>query len=87
MFKNVPNIKKNVARMQVKHLLNINSLDIIWSSFFFLTLNKLLREPVLVQKMKKSAKNQKVQKVFILVVLRLVYYCFLQVTRGNSIGK
>ena len=64
MFNNVPNIKKNVARMQVKHLLNINSLDIIWSSFFFLTLNKLLREPVLVQKMKKSAKKSKSSKSF-----------------------
>ena len=40
MFKNVPHVKKkkkkekekekkNVARMQVKHLLNVNSLDII----------------------------------------------------------
>ena len=40
MFKNVPHVKKkkkekkrkrkkNVARIQVKHLLNINSLDII----------------------------------------------------------
>ena len=34
MFKNVPHVKKNVARMQVKHLLNVRSLDIIWSSFF-----------------------------------------------------
>ena len=28
MFKNVPHVKKYVARMQVKHLLNVNSLDI-----------------------------------------------------------
>ena len=48
MFKNVPHVKKNVARMQVKHLLNVRSLDIIWSSFLCLTLNKLLRKPVLV---------------------------------------
>ena len=47
MFKNVPQVKTkwNVARMQVKHLLNVNSLEIIWSSFLFWTLNKLL--PVL----------------------------------------
>ena len=28
--------------MQVKHLLNANSLEIIWSSFLFLNLKKLL---------------------------------------------
>ena len=52
MFKSVPHVKKNVARTQVKHLLNINSLDIwsIWSSFLFLTLNKLIRKPFLVTK-------------------------------------
>ena len=44
MFKNVPHVKKNVARMQVKHLLNVNSLEIIWCSFLFLTLNKLFRK-------------------------------------------
>ena len=38
-----------VARMQVKHLLSFNSLDIIWSSLF-LNVNKLLRKPVLVVK-------------------------------------
>ena len=43
MFQNVPHVKKNVARMQVKHLLNVNSLEITWPSFLFLTLNKLLR--------------------------------------------
>ena len=42
--------KKGVARMQVNHLLNVNSLDIILSSFLFLTLNKFLRAPVLVIK-------------------------------------
>ena len=62
-------LKQNVARVQVKHLLNVNSLEIIWSSFIFLTLNKLL--PVLV----------------ILIVLELVYYSFLQATRGNFIGR
>ena len=50
MLRNVPHIKKNVASKQVKHLLNVNSLDIIWSSFLFLTLKKLLRKPVLVIK-------------------------------------
>ena len=29
-------------------MLNINSLDIIWSSLLFLTWNKFLRKPVLV---------------------------------------
>ena len=36
--------------MQVSHLRNVNSLDIIWSSFLFLTVNKFLRKPVLVIK-------------------------------------
>ena len=27
--------KKNVARMQVKHLLNVNSLGIIWDLVFY----------------------------------------------------
>ena len=44
MFKNVPHVKKTVVRMQVKHLLSVNSLEIVWSSFSFLTLNKLLRK-------------------------------------------
>ena len=35
MLKNVPYVKKSVVRMQVNHLLNIKSLDIIWSSFYF----------------------------------------------------
>ena len=48
MFKNVSYAKKNVAKTQVKHLLNLSSLDIIWSSFLFLTLNKLLGKHVLV---------------------------------------
>ena len=52
MFKNVPHVKKIVERMQVNHLLNFNSLEIIWSSFLFLilTLNKFLRKPVLIIK-------------------------------------
>ena len=40
--------QNNVARMQVKHLLNVNNSDIIWSSSIFLTLNILLRTPALV---------------------------------------
>ena len=36
MFKNVPHIKKSVARMQVKHLLNPSSLDIIWPTDSFI---------------------------------------------------
>ena len=40
--------QENVARMQVKYLLNVNSLGIIWSSFLFLTLNKLLTKTFLV---------------------------------------
>ena len=36
--------------MQVKYLLNVNSLDIILSSFFLLTWNKLPRKSVLVIK-------------------------------------
>ena len=42
MFKNAPHVKKNVIRMQVKHLLNANSLEIVWFSFLFLNLKKLL---------------------------------------------
>ena len=43
--------KQNVAiRMQVKHLLNINNLEIIWSSFSLIIMNKFLRKPVLVRK-------------------------------------
>ena len=38
---------QNVVRIQVNHLLHDNSLVIIWSSFLFLTLNKLLRKPVI----------------------------------------
>ena len=36
--------------MQVKHLLNVNSLEIIWSSFLLIIMNKLLRKPALVRK-------------------------------------
>ena len=36
--------------MQVKHLLNVSSLDIIRSSFLFWTFNKLLSKSVLVIK-------------------------------------
>ena len=50
MIKNLPYVKKYVARMQVKHLLNVNSLDIIWCSFLSLTLNKLLRKPAVATK-------------------------------------
>ena len=43
--------KQNVAiRMEVKHLLNINSSEIIWPSFLLIIMNKLLRKPVLVRK-------------------------------------
>ena len=66
--------QKNVARMQVKHLLNVNSLEIIWSSFLFLTLNKFLRK-------EETCFSY---KIFILLVLA---YSFLQVTRCNFIGK
>ena len=50
MIKNVSYVKKYVARMQVKHLLNVYSLDIIWCSFLSLTLNKLLRKRAVVTK-------------------------------------
>ena len=36
--------------MQVKHLLNVNSFEIIWSSFLSIIMNKLLRNPALVRK-------------------------------------
>ena len=43
--------RQNVAiRIKVKHLLNVNSLEIIWSSFWLIIMNKLLRKPVLVRK-------------------------------------
>ena len=77
MFKNVPHVKKNVAGMQVKHLLNVNSVENIWSSFFFLTLNNLLRK-------EETCFSY---KIFLLLVLALVYCSFLQVARGNFIGK
>ena len=41
------NVQKNAPSMLVKYLLNVSSLDIIWSSFLFLTLNKFLRKTVL----------------------------------------
>ena len=42
---------QNVAiRMQVKHLLKGNSLEIIWSSFLLIIMSKLLWNPVLVRK-------------------------------------
>ena len=77
MLKNVPYVKENVARMQVKHLLNINSLEIVWSNFLFLTLNKLLRK-------EETCFSY---KIFILLVLALVYHSFLRVVRGNIKGK
>ena len=43
--------KQNVAmRIQVEHLLNFNGLEIIWSSFLLIIMNKLLRKPALVRK-------------------------------------
>ena len=43
--------QKNVAiRIQVKDLLSISSLKIIWSIFLLLTLSKLLRKSVLLRK-------------------------------------
>ena len=43
--------KQNVAiRMQETNLLNVNSLEIIWSSFSLIIMNELLRKPVLVRK-------------------------------------
>ena len=77
MSKNALHVKKNIARMQVKHLLNVNSLEIVSSSVLLLILNKLLRK----EKICFS------YKIFILFVLALDYYSFLQVTRGNFIRK
>ena len=37
-------------RMEVKHLLNVSSLEIIWSSFLLIIMNKFLKKPVLVRK-------------------------------------
>ena len=37
-------------RMQVKHLLNVNSLEIIWSSFLLIVMNTLLSKPALIRK-------------------------------------
>ena len=34
MFENIPHVKKNAARMRMNHLQNVNSLDIIWFSYF-----------------------------------------------------
>ena len=43
--------KQNVAmRIQAEHLLNFNGLEIIWSSFLLIIMNKLLRKPALVRK-------------------------------------
>ena len=43
MFKNIPHAKTYVAkRLQGKHLLNVNSLEIIWSSILLIIMNKLL---------------------------------------------
>ena len=63
--------------MQVKYLLSVNSLEIIWSVFLFLTLNKLLRKE----------ETRFSDKIIDLLVLALVYYSFLQVTKANFIGK
>ena len=37
-------------KMSVKHLLNVSSLNNIWSNFLLLVMSKLLRKPVLVRK-------------------------------------
>ena len=43
--------KQNVAmRIQAEHLLNFNGLEIVWSSFLLIIMNKLLRKPTLVRK-------------------------------------
>ena len=39
MFKNVPNVQDKI-RLHVKYLLNVNSLEVIWSSFLLLLLIK-----------------------------------------------
>ena len=75
--KNYSPCQKNVVRMRVNHLLNVNSLEILRSSFLFLTLNKPLR--------KKGPCFS--YKIFILIVLALVYYSFLQVTRCNFVER
>ena len=45
MFKNFPHLdisKQNVViRTQAKHLLNVNSLEVIWRSFLIIIMNKL----------------------------------------------
>ena len=61
--------------MQVNHLLNVNSLDIIWSSFFIIIFEQASYETCFLY------------KIFILIVLALIYYSFLQVTRGNFIWR
>ena len=45
---NVPLVKKKCGKNARSHLRKVNSLDIIWSSFSFLTVNKFLKKPVLV---------------------------------------
>ena len=60
--------------MQEKDVLNVNSLNIIWSIFFYFQLWTSFLENLF-------------YKIFILLVLALVYYLFLQVTRGNFTGK
>ena len=37
-------------RIQAEHLLNFNGLEIIWSSFLLIIMNKLLRKPALARK-------------------------------------
>ena len=61
--------------MQVTHLLNINSLGLIWSSLFFFNFEQASEETCFSY------------KIFILVVLELVYYSFLEVKGGNLIAK
>ena len=39
MFQNVPHVQKKI-RLHVKYLLNVSSLEIIWSSFLLLILIK-----------------------------------------------
>ena len=74
MCKNVPYVKKVVARMQMKHFLNVRQFRHYLVQPFILNFEQAPQEACFSF------------KFFILVVLALVYY-FLQVTRRNFIGK
>ena len=75
MFKNISTVKKIVARMQVKHCctLTVQTLNLI--QFFIFNLEQVSQETCFIY------------KIFVLFVLLLVYYSFLQVARGKFIGK